>query len=101
MLVRRRSSARWTSIKSQISGRWARRSAVGWSAMRIWRWWDSGMTRRLMARDHFSLLGHQLLCRLNWREGWAYSGVLTRETMAVIRWRMRVVMERDALMSPT
>lgn len=69
VLVRRRSSARWASIKSQISGRWARRSAVGWSAMRIWRWWDSGMTRRLMARDHFSLLGHQLLCKLNWREG--------------------------------
>lgn len=30
-----------------------------------------------------------------------YSGVLARETMAVIRWCMRVVMERDAWMSPT
>lgn len=30
-----------------------------------------------------------------------YSGYLVKETMAVILWRMRVVMSRDAWMSPT
>lgn len=73
VVVGRRSSARWTSIKSQISGKWTRRSAVGLSAMGMKRWLGSGMRRRLMGRDHFSLLGCQLLLllgRLNWRERW-------------------------------
>lgn len=62
VVVGRRSSARWTSMKSQISGKWTRRSAVGLSAMGMKRWLDSGMRRRLMGRDHFSLLGVSCCC---------------------------------------